>query len=298
MRTKSKYLPGEECASPGGSTKWWRSTRFTLQSLPLSKPGFIKQAHARRMAAASCPYTTPRLLEKIVESARSALTVLAAIKQDVASAELSDKQLWSRRACVQRLRSFASRVWVEELASPEECARHGWRCEPIETSWELRCNECNARISESRLRETKSIEVHERYCVWNGAPLPATIWEDDADVVRSRIDRIRRVLPEISDQAQTLACSGWVATDGLLLECSLCSQTAAPTQIDHAASHRRFCPFYREHTANAQSQRGNHNQEGSKRGASGAGLNPARFPTKKLRSGPEIRAAIANSLAD
>lgn len=247
--------------------------------------------------ATSCAQS-PRLLAKIVDSAKTALTELARLKQDVASVELSDKQLWSREACAKRLRSFAARVWWDELASPEECARHGWRCEPTDTSWELRCDECKARISESRLRETRSIKVHERYCVWNGAPLPASIWEDDADVVRSRIDRLRRVVPEVSDQAETLARSGWDVTERKLLECSLCSRAVAPTQIDHAPSHRRFCPFYREHTANAQAQRSKLYQDGSERYALGAGIDPAPFPTKRLRRCPEIRAAIASSLAD
>ncbi|KAJ8600906.1 hypothetical protein CTAYLR_005046 [Chrysophaeum taylorii] len=162
-----------------------------------------------------------------IEAAKAALVGLEAFAD-----EERETRPWSRDASVARLRSYASRPWLDE-AEPEQCARFGWRC----AGNELVCDECGARTTATDL------DAHSEFCLWRGAPLPESVWRDEAPSIEARARRLRPILGD--DEAFRYARLGWDAADDATLECSLCARTVkiADDDLDPLTQHRRFCPW-------------------------------------------------------
>ena len=170
-----------------------------------------------------------------------------------ASAPAATKAPFTQRACAERLRSYAARRWLppgESSAAPfgpADYARHGLWCVTCDDgAAALECRDCGERVAADAVADSIDA-VHARLCAWRGAPLPPTVWDDDA---ASRNERSRALLERLDalrarDDAATaaalaLAEAGWDPLTDKTVHCALCDRS--PTVESGPPAHRCWCP--------------------------------------------------------
>ena len=140
-----------------------------------------------------------------------------------------DRVPFTKRACAERLRTFAAHRWLpssEGGAQPEALARRGFRCA-------------------GRADGDAPVLVGEELT----PPVDASVWVDDDASARERtaalldgLDAFAARGPDAAAAAEALGAAGWDVVDGTTVSCAFCARAPRILEVGAPAVHRVWCP--------------------------------------------------------